>query len=106
MEDKLLDFLRARRESAAEAARKAKEKGGYAMLSYYHFKAKDEPYKNALSVLKNEGMGELNKSLKEEYRKYTNDLKVKETTQKEFQDIVGKIEVIGEIIIFIRENKV
>jgi hypothetical protein len=33
-------------------------------------------------------------------------LKVKETTQKEFQDIVGKIEVVGEIIIFIRENKV
>lgn len=60
------------------------------MLSYYHFKAKDEPYKNALSVLKNEGMAELNKSLRDEYRKYTNDLKVKETTQKNSKILLEK----------------
>jgi hypothetical protein len=29
MEDKLLDFLRARREAAAETAKKAKEKGSF-----------------------------------------------------------------------------
>ncbi len=102
----LLDFLRARRAGASETAKKAKEKGGYAMLTYYHFRAKDAPYKDAISVFKADGLDALNKHLKTEYKKYTSDLKLKETDQKEFQDIMGKIEVIGEIIIFIRENEV
>jgi predicted ATPase with chaperone activity len=104
MEDKLLDFLRQRREAAAESAKKAKEKGGYAMLSYYHFKAKDAPYKQAISVYKAEGLAAVKKHLKQEYTKYTDDLVENFTNQKEFQDIVGKIEVVGEIIIFIRDE--
>jgi len=102
MDDKLIEFLRTRKKGAEDIEKKAKEKGGYAKLTYFHFRAKEKPYKDALTVYKNDGLDSLKDHLKKEYKKYISDLKLNQMTQEEFQDVMGKIEVIGEIIIFIR----
>jgi len=47
-----LEFLKNRKAGAQETAKKAKEKGGDAMLSYYHFAAKTNHTQKLSELLK------------------------------------------------------
>lgn len=96
--DDLMVFLKNRRNGAKESAAKAKTKGGDAMLSYYHFAAKDKPYSEVTSILKNEGLKSAIKLCKDKYKMLLKDLDL-DMGQKEYQDVVGKIEVYGECYI-------
>jgi hypothetical protein len=92
-------FAKTRLEGAAKIAETAKEKGGDAMLSYYHFSVKLPYYEKAAN-------GEFNKEkAREEYKTLVDQL-AKATgegklniSQTEFQKVVGKIEVLGELLI-------
>ena len=90
------NFATTRGKGAAKIAASAEEKGGLALLTWHHFKVKAPYYKKATE-------GKFNKEaaikeFKETYKKISLDM-----TQIEFQREVGRLEVLGELII--REQK-
>jgi len=85
------------RESGAEKiVNNAKKKGGLALLTWHHFKVKLPYYKKAAA-----GEFDLDEAKKEydaTYKKISTSM-----TQIQFQREVGRLEVLGELII--REQK-
>ncbi len=96
--DDPLEFLKNRKTGAQEAAKNAKAKGGDAMLSYYHFAAKDKPYAQIIRTFKNDGLDATIKLCKSEYKRLMKECDI-DMNQKNYQDIVGRIEVYGECYI-------
>jgi hypothetical protein len=86
------EFAEKRMGGATKIANNAKEKGGSSMLTYHHFVVKLPYYKEAA-----EGKFDMDKSKKEfdECVKQLSD----NMEQVAFQKLVGKIEVLGELII-------
>jgi len=70
----------------------AKEKGGDALLTYNHFKVKPSYYKKAIDGKFDKEAAE--KEFEETYKKISLDM-----TQIEFQKEVGRLEVLGELLI-------
>jgi hypothetical protein len=93
-----MTFLKNRKNGAKESAKKAKEKGGDAILSFYHFDAKDKPYEEVIKILKEEGLKPAIKYSKEKYDNLISQVDL-DMDQKDYQDIVGRIEVYGECYI-------
>lgn len=93
-----MTFLKNRKNGAQESAKKAKEKGGDSMLSYYHFAAKDQPYLEVIKVLREEGLKPAMNLCKKNYKNLKSQVDL-DMGQKEYQAIVGKIEVFGECYI-------
>ena len=97
----LQEFSENRLAGATKISKAAKEKGGDALLTYHHFHVKLPYYQKSVD-------GELDmNNLKEEYDDLLTDLyeatrNSMNITQVEFQELVGKIEVLGELLI---ENK-
>jgi hypothetical protein len=86
------EFAKTRGAGAAKIAETAEKKGGLALLTWHHFKVKAPYYKKA-----NEGkleFKEAEKEFKETYKKISLDM-----TQIEFQREVGRLEVLGELLI-------
>jgi hypothetical protein len=88
----LEDFASTRGKGAEKIADTAKEKGGLAMLTYTHFKVKLPYYKKA-----SEGKLDLDQARKE-YEKTYKSISL-DMTQTEFQREVGRLEVLGELLI-------
>lgn len=92
------EFAQNRLAGAAKISQAAKEKGGDALLTYHHFHVKLPYYKKCIE-------GELDmQEMKEEYDDLLTDLyestrNSMQITQTEFQELVGKIEVLGELLI-------
>ncbi len=90
------EFANKRMGGAQKIANTAKEKGGLALLTWHHFKVKDSYYKKA-----SEGKFNREESIKEfneTYKKISINM-----SQIEFQREVGRLEVLGELII--NDNK-
>lgn len=91
------EFAQKRHDGAEKIAKNAKEKGGPAMLTYNHFIVKLPYYNKA-----NEGKFDVEEGIKEygelleQLKKAGKDVKLGMT---EFQKLVGKLEVLGELII-------
>jgi hypothetical protein len=91
------EFSKKRGEGAMKIADGAKEKGGLSLLTYYHFVVKEPYYKKA-----EQGKIDLVKSKKElkqlieELYVGVQDMSIKQIA---FQKLVGKIEVLGELLI-------
>jgi hypothetical protein len=86
------EFANKRMGGAQKIANTAKEKGGLALLTWHHFKVKDSYYKKA-----SEGKFNKEESIKEfneTYKKISINM-----SQIEFQREVGRLEVLGELII-------
>jgi hypothetical protein len=89
---KIQDFAETRGKGAEKIANTAKEKGGLAMLTYQHFNVKLPYYEKA-------SKGELDyEKAKEEYEKTYKKISLN-MTQMEFQREVGRLEVLGELLI-------
>jgi len=94
----LKEFAEKRGDGAKNTAKSSKEKGGFSMLSYDHFKVKVPYYEKAAN-------GKFDMSeFKDEYDDLLNELieatsKDMDIAQNKFQEIVGKIEVLGELCI-------
>ena len=100
-EEEMESFAEGRGEGAKTIADNAKEKGGNSMLTYHHFKVKSPYYKKASD-------GNFNKDeFAEDYKGFLEELyeKTKDGMNIEpiaFQELMGKIEVLGELLV---ENK-
>jgi len=93
-DEKFEEFAGTRLKGATKIADGAKEKGGFSMLTYHHFQVKLPYYKSA-----SEGKFDLEKS-KKEYKEHLDKLcSMEKLSQIEFQKLVGRIEVLGELII-------
>jgi hypothetical protein len=86
------EFAEKRLGGAERIAENSKRKGGPAMLTYHHFKVKFPYYKKA-----KEGKFDVNEAKKE----FKNVLKTisLDMDQRTFQREVGRLEVLGELII-------
>jgi hypothetical protein len=89
---KLEEFAEIRHDGAEKIATSAKEKGGFSMLTYNHFIVKLPYYNKA-----NQGKFDIEEG-KKEFEKTLKSISLN-MTQTEFQREVGRLEVIGELII-------
>ena len=90
-------FASTRRKGANKIAETAEEKGGLSLLTYEHFKVKEPYYKKAV-----EGKFDKEASIKEfneTYKKISMDME-----QMDFQRGVGRLEVLGELLIRDKNN--
>jgi hypothetical protein len=99
---KLESFAETRLGGAEKIVDNAKENGGLALLTYHHFEVKLEYYEKA-------SKGELDmEDAKKEYKDlleklYTSTKDDMGIEQIDFQELLGKMEVLGELII--KENE-
>ena len=94
-EGKFEEFAITRGKGAAKIAATAEEKGGLSLLTWHHFKVKAPYYKKA-----EEGKFDKEAAIKE-FEKTLKSISLN-MTQIEFQREVGRLEVLGELLI---ENK-
>jgi hypothetical protein len=86
------EFAKKRGEGAAKIASNAEEKGGLALLTWHHFKVKAPYYKKATE-------GKFDKEAAEkEFEKTLKSISLN-MTPIEFQREVGRLEVLGELLI-------
>lgn len=92
IKDAFKNFATTRAKGAHKIATTAHEKGGLALLTWHHFKVKAPYYKKASDgkFNKEEAIKEFN----ETYKKISINM-----SQNEFQREVGRMEVLGELII-------
>ena len=86
------EFAETRGKGAAKIATTAEEKGGLALLTWHHFKVKLPYYKKAAEGKLD--LEEAKKEFDETYKKISSDM-----DQIEFQREVGRLEVLGELLI-------
>ncbi len=92
------EFIVKRKAGAAEIAKKAAEKGGYADLTAWHFEAKLPQYDLALRAAKD---GKPLEFFEEKVQMLVEKLFENQATQTQaaFQKLMGELEVWGEIYI-------
>ena len=97
-ETEMEEFAEKRGEGAAKISDSAKEKGGLSLLTYNHFRVKLPYYKKAAEGKLNmdDAKKEYNKLLEKLHSSTKGDMDI---TQKGFQELMGKIEVLGELIL-------
>lgn len=89
-----ISFFEKRREGANKISIKSKKKGGAAMLTHWHFAAKDKQYQEVIIALKqNQSKTYYESKYKEKFEKLKSKL-----DQKSFQSISGELEVWGEAL--------
>ena len=86
------EFAKKRGEGAAKIASNAEEKGGLSLLTWHHFKVKAPYYKKAT-----EGKFD-NEAAKKEFEQTLKKISLN-MTPVEFQREVGRLEVLGELLI-------
>jgi len=87
-----IDFVNNRMNGAAKITQNAKEKGGDALLTYHHFVVKLPYYKKAKD-------GEMDiDTAKKEFAETLDKISL-DMDQTTFQTEVGRLEVLGELII-------
>jgi hypothetical protein len=86
------EFAKKRGEGAAKIASNAEKKGGLALLTWHHFKVKAPYYKKATE-------GKFDKEAAEKEFEQTLKKISLNMTPIEFQREVGRLEVLGELLI-------
>ena len=85
-------FATIRGKGAAKISENAEKKGGLALLTWHHFKVKLPYYKKAAEGKLN--MTDAEKEFKQTYKEISLNM-----TQTEFQREMGRLEVLGELLI-------
>jgi len=104
VESEIKEFAKKRYDGAKKITENASEKGGAALLTRDHFAVKLPYYNKAKS-------GNFDRvEMKKEYQELCNSLhskmnKIENVNQKEFQELLGKLEVIGELLIKSQEMR-
>jgi hypothetical protein len=101
VEDKFDEFLNKRKAGAEKLEAQTRKKGGYSLLTAIHYAAKEKPYADCLKWEDKKGKEKHFKEKAEEIYKKLADLD--SLTQREFQDLMGRLEVYGEV--YIRATK-
>jgi|TARA_R110001583_G_scaffold174453_2_gene328865 hypothetical protein len=97
-ETEMEEFAEKRGSGAEKISDSAKEKGGLSLLTYNHFRVKLPYYKKASEGSLNMGDAkkEYNKLLEKLYSSTNEDMKLSQTA---FQELMGRIEVLGELLL-------
>tara|TARA_R110001583_G_scaffold105733_2_gene253723 strand:- start:5786 stop:6202 length:417 start_codon:yes stop_codon:yes gene_type:complete len=92
------DFAEKRGSGAEKISDSAKEKGGLSLLTYNHFRVKLPYYKKAAegSLNMDDAKKEYNKHLEKLHSSTNEDMNLSQTA---FQELMGKIEVLGELLL-------
>ena len=92
------EFAEKRMGGASKIANSAKEKGGPSMLTYHHFKVKLPYYEKAANgeLDINDAKKEYKDLLEKFYSATKSNMNIEQIA---FQELVGKLEVLGELII-------
>ena len=91
------EFLSKRLAGAEKIQAMTEKKGGYSTLTAIHYKAKLKPYAESEKWAEKDGKEEHYKAkAKEVYNKLSN---LDDLSQKEFQSLMGELEVWGEVYI-------
>jgi hypothetical protein len=93
-DDGNIEFFEKRKAGARKISTEAKAKGGPALLTHWHFFAKDKQYAEVIKSIKNKKNKEFFQS---KYKSFMSKLHSK-LDQKEFQTISGQLEVWGEVL--------
>ncbi len=96
--DKFEEFAETRGKGAAKIASTAEEKGGLSLLTWHHFKVKASYYQKATA-----GKFDVD-SAKKEFAETLKKISL-DMTAIEFQREVGRLEVLGELIIRDQKGK-
>lgn len=96
--DTFESFADTREAGAEKIVDNAKKKGGLALLTWHHFKVKLPYYKKAAAGKLN--LDEAKKEFEATYKKISTSM-----SQIEFQREVGRLEVLGELIIRDQKGK-
>lgn len=100
-EEKFDEFLVKRAAGAKKIEKSARKKGGYSILTAYHFAGKSKPYADSKKWESKEAK---DKHYKEKAMEALDKLKnLDSLSQQEFQRISGEFEVYGEV--YIRSTK-
>ena len=101
---KFEEFSEHRLDGATTITNNAEEKGGDALLTYHHFKVKLPFYEEAVNGNFNpiKSQSQVDNLMNELIGKTSNGI---ELSQIEFQELVGKIEVLGELLIKSKDLK-
>ena len=92
--DEFITFIKKRAAGAAKIQASAKKKGGYSILTAFHFAGKVKPYADGLKWATKDNNAELFKS---KYKAAYDKLKdIDSLSQKQFQFISGEMEAYGE----------
>lgn len=91
------EFLSKRKSGATKIEKQTKAKGGYSTLTAIHYAAKQKPYTDAIKWENKKGK---EKHFKEKAKEIYAKLKdLDNLTQREFQSLMGQLEVYGEVYI-------
>jgi hypothetical protein len=98
MNVKMEEFADTRLGGAEKIVDNAEKKGGLAMLTYHHFKVKLPYYKKAKQgkLKMEDAKKEYHNLLEKLYSATKGDMDIKQIA---FQELMGKLEVLGELII-------
>lgn len=97
-QDAFQEFAQKRHDGAKDIVERAQKKGGTAMLTYHHFVVKLPYYKKAAAGKFDQAAAKAElKALNQELSALLKKFEPKD--QVPFQKIMGKIEVVGELII-------
>jgi len=105
-EESLKQFLKKRLAGAEKIANSSEHKGGFATLTAIHYEAKLKPYKEC-SKMEDDPNNDCD-TCNAHYKKMVKELHAKladidKLSQKEFQSLMGEMEVYGEV--YIRATK-
>jgi len=101
VDEKFDEFLNKRKAGAEKLEAQTRKKGGYSLLTAIHYAAKQKPYNDAIKWENKKGKEKYFKDkAKEVYSKLSN---LDNLTQREFQSLMGELEVYGEV--YIRATK-
>jgi hypothetical protein len=90
--ESLVEFAKTRGDGAKKISESAHEKGGLALLTWHHFRVKLPYYRKAAEGKLD--MTEAKQEFIQTYKSISLDM-----TQTEFQREVGRLEVLGELLI-------
>ena len=90
--NKDVEFCEERKKGAAKIAREATAKGGYARLTGWHFSAKLPEYTQCVDDIGNKSKDYYKQKMVSFLR-----AAMSSTHQKQFQELMGKAEVWGEV---------
>lgn len=93
--NEMVQFFEKRAAGAAKIASEARAKGGPSILTAWHFAAKAKPYAEVLQAIKANKPESFYMS---KCKSLMSSVRCGGMTQKSFQEVMGRLEVMGEAI--------
>jgi len=90
-----LEFFMKRKHGAEKIAVEARSKGGPAMLTAWHFQAKQRPYEDVIAAIRSNRPKSFYES---KCSALHNQIRCGKLTQQQFQKLMGEYEVWGEAL--------